>query len=38
VRQNAAQEGAIAFFGKPFDDNALFEAVYTALGSGKRKT
>jgi FixJ family two-component response regulator len=31
VRQEAAQAGAVAFLGKPFDDNALLNAVHTAL-------
>jgi FixJ family two-component response regulator len=33
VRQEAAKAGAIAFLGKPFDDNALLHAVHTALRS-----
>ena len=35
VQQEAAQAGAIAFLGKPFDDNALLNAVHTALRSAK---
>jgi FixJ family two-component response regulator len=31
VRQEAAQAGAVAFLGKPFDDNALLNAVHIAL-------
>jgi FixJ family two-component response regulator len=31
VRHEAARAGAIAFLGKPFDDNALLNAVHTAL-------
>ena len=37
VQQKASQEGAIAFLAKPFDGNALLDAVYTALGLAKRK-
>lgn len=35
VRQEAAQAGAVAFLGKPYDDNALLIAVYTALKRGE---
>jgi len=31
VRDEAANAGAIAFLGKPFDDNALLDAIDTAL-------
>lgn len=31
MRDRAARAGAIAFLGKPFDDNALLNAVHTAL-------
>ena len=31
VRDEAAQAGAVAFLGKPFDDNALLDAICTAL-------
>jgi FixJ family two-component response regulator len=37
VRQEAARAGAIAFLGKPFDDNALLNAVHTALRLLKRR-
>lgn len=37
VRQEAAQVGAVAFLGKPFDDNALLNAVHTALKLEKLK-
>ena len=35
VRQEAAQAGAVAFLGKPYDDNALLDAVHTALKRAK---
>jgi FixJ family two-component response regulator len=35
VRQEAAQAGAVAFLGKPYDDNALLAAVHTALKLAK---
>jgi FixJ family two-component response regulator len=31
VRDEAAHAGAVAFLGKPFDDNALLDAICTAL-------
>ena len=31
VRDEAALAGAVAFLGKPFDDNALLDAICTAL-------
>ncbi|WP_114209290.1 response regulator transcription factor [Acidisarcina polymorpha] len=31
VRQEAVQAGAVAFFGKPYEDNSLLNAVHTAL-------
>ena len=31
VRDEAAHAGAVAFLGKPFDDNALLDAIGTAL-------
>jgi FixJ family two-component response regulator len=31
VRDEAAHVGAVAFLGKPFDDNALLDAISTAL-------
>ena len=31
VRDEAAHVGAVAFLGKPFDDNALLDAIDTAL-------
>jgi FixJ family two-component response regulator len=31
VRDEAAHAGAVAFLGKPFDDNALLDAISTAL-------
>jgi FixJ family two-component response regulator len=31
MRDRATRAGAIAFLGKPFDDNALLNAVHTAL-------
>jgi FixJ family two-component response regulator len=31
VRDEAAHAGAVAFLGKPFDDNALLHAISTAL-------
>jgi FixJ family two-component response regulator len=37
VRQEAAQAEAVAFLGKPFDDNALLNAVHTALKLAKIK-
>jgi FixJ family two-component response regulator len=37
VRQEAAQAGAVAFLGKPYDDNALLDAVHTALKRAKIK-
>jgi FixJ family two-component response regulator len=38
VRQEAARAGAVAFLGKPFDDNALLNAVHTALKLAKTKS
>jgi FixJ family two-component response regulator len=35
MRDRAAKAGAIAFLGKPFDANALLDAVHTALTSPK---
>jgi FixJ family two-component response regulator len=31
IRDEAAHVGAVAFLGKPFDDNALLDAISTAL-------
>ena len=31
VRDEAAHAGAVAFLGKPFDDNALLDTIWTAL-------
>ena len=31
VRSEAAQMGAVAFLGKPFDDGSLLDAVFLAL-------
>jgi FixJ family two-component response regulator len=38
VRQEAAQAGAVAFLGKPYDDNALLKAVDTGLKLAKIKS
>ena len=38
VRNEAAQAEAVAFLGKPFDDNALLNAVNTALRLAKKRT
>ena len=38
VRNEAAQAEAVAFLGKPFDDNALLNAVNTALRLPKKRT
>ncbi|WP_158748993.1 response regulator transcription factor [Acidobacterium sp. S8] len=38
VRHEAAQAGAVAFLGKPFEDNALLNAVHIALKLAKRRT
>jgi len=38
VRHEAAQTGAIAFLGKPFDDVELLTAVHRALGLTKGET
>jgi FixJ family two-component response regulator len=31
IRDEAAHAGAVAFLGKPFDENMLLDAVYSAL-------
>jgi FixJ family two-component response regulator len=31
IRDEAAHAGAVAFLGKPFDENVLLDAVYSAL-------
>jgi len=37
ARQRSLQAGAVAFLTKPFDGNALRDAVRTALGQGRRR-
>ncbi len=37
ARQRSLQAGAVAFLTKPFDGNALLDAVRTALGQGRRR-
>jgi FixJ family two-component response regulator len=36
-RSQALQRGAVAFLGKPFDDQALLEAVHSAMKPGTSK-
>jgi FixJ family two-component response regulator len=38
IRYQAAQSGAVAFLGKPFDDSALLNAVHAALRLSKGTT
>ena len=37
TRQRSMQAGAVAFLSKPFNGNALLEAVRTALDQGRRR-
>jgi FixJ family two-component response regulator len=37
ARQRSLQAGAVAFLGKPFNGNALLDAVRTALNQGSRR-
>jgi FixJ family two-component response regulator len=37
TRERALQDGAIAFFGKPFNDDALLSSIQAALGSSDGK-
>ena len=36
MRERAMNRGAIAFFQKPFDDRALLDAIYNALGTDRQ--
>jgi FixJ family two-component response regulator len=38
ARQRSLQAGAVAFLSKPFNGNALIDAVRTALDEGRRRS